>query len=82
VPVHDELERVFRDVFGHEEIVLLENTTAPDIAAWDSLGHVRLMFAIEESFGVQFRGNELAEFENVGALEQYLEVNATEHPSP
>ena len=82
MPVPDELERVFRDVFGNEEIVLHEDTTAPDIAEWDSLGHVRLMFALEESFGVQFLGNELAEFENVGALERYLEANATEHPGP
>jgi acyl carrier protein len=73
VQVHNELERLFQDVFGNDTIVLSEATTARDIAEWDSLGHVNLMFAIEETFGVQFRGNQLAEFENVGELERFLE---------
>lgn len=78
MPVHDELERVFRDVFGNEEIVLTDETTASDIPEWDSLGHVRLMFSIEERFGVRFQGNELAEFQNVGQLERFLETNSSE----
>jgi acyl carrier protein len=76
MPVHDELERLFRDVFGNEEIVLTDTTRANDIAEWDSLGHVRLMFSIEESFGVRFQGNELAEFQNVGELMRFLEDSA------
>lgn len=77
MPVHDDLERVFRDVFGDEGIVLTDETTARDIRAWDSLGHINLMFSIEERFGVQFEGNQLAEFANVGELERFLEANAT-----
>jgi acyl carrier protein len=76
MPLHEELEGVFRDVFGSEDIVLTDQTTAADIEEWDSLGHVSLMFSIEEHFGVQFEENELAEFENVGALKRYLEENA------
>jgi acyl carrier protein len=76
MPLHEELEGVFRDVFGNEDIVLTDETTAADIEEWDSLGHVSLMFSIEEHFGVQFEENELAEFANVGALKRYLEENA------
>ena len=76
MPVHDELEQLFRDVFGDDTIVLTEETTARDVAQWDSLGHVNLMFAIEERFGVRFRGNELAEFANVGELKRFLEKHA------
>jgi acyl carrier protein len=76
MPLHEELQGVFRDVFGNEDIVLTDETTAADIEEWDSLGHVSLMFSIEEHFGVQFEENELAEFENVGALKRYLEENA------
>lgn len=78
MPVHDELERVFRDVFGDEGLVLTEATTANDIEGWDSLGHVNLMFSIEECFGIQFEGNALAEFANVGELERFLETNGRE----
>ena len=72
--VHEELERVFRDVFGDEQIVLTDETTAHDIANWDSLGHINLMFSLEERFDVQFEGNQLAEFENVGELRRFLET--------
>ena len=77
MPVHDELERLFRDVFGNEAIVLTEETTASDVPEWDSLGHVNLMFSIEERFGVRFRDNQLAEFANVGELERFLEGKTT-----
>jgi acyl carrier protein len=73
VTVHDDLEQLFRDVFADDAITLTDETTAQDVPQWDSLGHVNLMFAIEERFGVRFRGNELAEFANVGELERFLE---------
>lgn len=71
--VIDELEEVFRTMFNDEAIVLTEETTAADIAEWDSLAHVNLMFAIEEAFGVQFAGNQFGEFKNIGALVRFLE---------
>jgi acyl carrier protein len=77
MPVHDELERLFRDVFGNEGIVLTDETTAADVPEWDSLGHINLMFSIEERFGVRFRDNQLAEFANVGELERFLEAKAS-----
>lgn len=77
MPVHEELERLFRDVFGNEGIVLTDETTAEDIPEWDSLGHVNLMFSLEERFNVQFEGNQLAEFANVGELERFLEAMGT-----
>ena len=76
MPVHEDLQQLFRDVFGDDRIELTEETTARDIPQWDSLGHVNLMFAIEERFGVRFRGNQLAEFANVGELKRFLEEHA------
>jgi acyl carrier protein len=72
MPLHDDLQQVFRDVLGNESITLRDETTARDIPEWDSLGHVNLMFAIEERFGMQFVGSQLADFANVGELERYL----------
>jgi acyl carrier protein len=76
VAVHDDLEQVFRDVFGDDGITVADETTAHDVPQWDSLGHVNLMFSIEERFGVRFRGNELAEFANIGELKRFLEEHA------
>lgn len=74
MPTLEALERVFRDVFGDEGIVLNDDTTAAGIAGWDSLGHINLMFSLEEQFGVQFEGNQLAEFANVGELRRFLDT--------
>jgi acyl carrier protein len=70
--VHERLETVFRQVFGDDEIALTDQTTSEDIPAWDSVAHITLMFSIEQAFGFQFLGNELAEFQNVGELKAYL----------
>ena len=56
--------------------MLAPETTAAAIPAWDSLSHIVLMVAIEAEFGVRFSGNELAELENIGALEAFLAQRA------
>lgn len=70
--IHDRLEQVFRNVFNDDDLELNDQTTAGDIPAWDSVNHVNLMFSLEQAFGIQFAGNELAEMENIGALKAYL----------
>jgi acyl carrier protein len=71
--VHEGLEQVFRDVFNDDALVLRDDMTSQDIAGWDSLAHVNLMFTIESAFGMQFVGNELAELKDIGALKTLLE---------
>jgi acyl carrier protein len=39
-----------------------------NLAAWDSLKHMHLMLALEESFGVEFDDHELADLNSVQAL--------------
>lgn len=72
----DELQTVFRDVFGDEGIVLRESTTAAHIEGWDSLAHINLVVAMEHRFGVSFSVAEIAgirsEGRNVGDLVRLL----------
>lgn len=70
--IDQRLEEVFCDVFSDDTMLLSDEMTAADIPAWDSVAHINLMFAIEQAFGIQFAGNELAEFRNIGELKQYL----------
>jgi len=70
--VHERLQEVFRAVFDDDSLVLTPETTAADVPGWDSFAHINLMFSIEEAFGLQFAGNQLASFKNVGELEQFL----------
>jgi acyl carrier protein len=79
--LHQRLEGVFRSVFNDDGLALRDEMTSADVPGWDSLEHINLMFAIEEEFGVQFVGNELAEQEDIGALKRLLEER-TRRPSP
>jgi acyl carrier protein len=71
--VEERLEQVFQETFNDDSLVLHDRMTAADIPGWDSVAHINLMFAIEQAFGIQFRGNELGEFRNIGELRRYLE---------
>ena len=72
----DVLQRVsdvFRDVFDDETLTIDRQTTAADVAGWDSLMHVRLMIAVEKAFGIRFKSSEVASLPDVGALIDLLE---------
>lgn len=73
--LHERLEQIFQDVFNNDEMVLTNETTAADVSGWDSIAHINLMFSIEDVFGVQFVGNQLAEFKNIGDLKKFLAAN-------
>jgi acyl carrier protein len=74
--LHEQLEELFREVFNDDGLMLTDDMSAHDIAGWDSVTHINLMFSIEQAFGVQFTGNELAEFKNIGELKRFLAVRA------
>lgn len=64
----DILTDIFQDVMGNPTINLKEGTTSDDIAEWDSLSHVRLIVAIENTFDLKFSNTEIDGFECVGDL--------------
>ena len=70
--LHDRLQRIARDVFDDERLVLSDATVADDVAGWDSLAHVNFMFSIEREFGVQFSEDEFVGFRDIGHLKQLL----------
>jgi acyl carrier protein len=70
--IQERLQRIFQDVFNDDTLVLSDTMTSADVAGWDSLAHVNLMFAIESAFNIQFTGNELAELRDIGELEALL----------
>ena len=69
---HEQLEEVFKAVFNDDSITLEDGTTANDIPGWDSIAHINLMLSIEQSFGMQFSGDQFSGFENIGELKAFL----------
>ena len=41
-----------------------------DASAWDSMNHLRLISALEESFGIRFTMKEVGEMESFGDVRQ------------
>lgn len=70
--IYAALTQVFRDVFDDDDITLSPETTADDIAGWDSQAHVNLVVAAEARFGIRFRTAELESLHNVGDFVQLI----------
>ena len=66
--IFERLNKVFREVFDDESIVVKEETTAKDIEDWDSLEHINLVVAVEQEFKIKFNMNEVTTMKNVGDM--------------
>lgn len=67
-----ELQRIARDVFGDDSLVLTDSTKPVEVAGWDSLAHVNFMLSVETEFGVEFSEDEFVRFVDMGGLKQML----------
>jgi acyl carrier protein len=74
--IYAQLSDVFREVFMDDDITVGPDTTAKDIADWDSLRHINLLVAIEERFNIQFTTTEIEKLSNVSDLEKIIAARA------
>jgi len=54
---------------------ITEATQDEDLAAWDSLGHVNLMMAIEQTFDVYLDVEDFPKLNSVAAIIEYLHAH-------
>lgn len=73
----DQLTHVFREVFDDPGIELTPETTANDIAGWDSLSHSMLILAVENEFEIRFGMKEILGFKNVGDLLKSIQTKTS-----
>ncbi len=66
--VQEKVQEAFREVFESPELVITDDMTADDIEAWDSLGLVNLIVALEDTFDIKFTTTEIPEMQSVGAI--------------
>jgi len=52
---------VLAAVFGVEPEALINDSSPDTLAKWDSQGHLNLMLALEQEFGVQFSEEQMYE---------------------
>jgi len=69
-----EIQEAFRMTFNVEPQSITIETTPPDVAGWDSMGHVALASALETIFSVSFDVDELMEMENVSKIVKIVQA--------
>jgi acyl carrier protein len=62
------LQKVFQEVFEDEEFEFSDGLGRETLKTWDSLGHIRLVAAVEEAFGTTFSIEEIESFTTVGKI--------------
>jgi acyl carrier protein len=73
--IYARLGGVFDDVFEYDGPLSAE-TTSDDVEEWDSIGHIRLILACEQAFGVSFKPNEVMGLKNLGELVDLIAAKA------
>lgn len=63
---------VFREVFDKHDLVIYDEMQAKDVEGWDSLMHITLIMAIEDTFKIKFTTREVMGFQNVGEMLECL----------
>jgi len=66
------LREVMAEVFGLAPGEIDDSFARDGSPAWDSLGHLRLITALEEEFGTRFTMKEVGELDRFGKLRDRL----------
>jgi len=63
-----ELQPIFRSVLDEPNLVITRESSALDVANWDSLAHINLVAAIQKRYKIKFALGELQDLKNVGDM--------------
>ena len=76
--IKDDIQNVFRVVFGNPDIQITPSMAAVDIPNWDSFNHMNLIIALESELSIRFSSGEIAIMTNVGDLFTILNTHGIE----
>lgn len=69
------LEKIFSEVFVIPETSVVDSLVLSNIPTWDSLAHMMLIVRLEETYQIQFTGDEIADIKSVGDARSALLVH-------
>ena len=72
--IFEKLNEIFSDVFD-EDITVTPETTAADVADWDSLTHITLISEVEDAFDMKFSMKDVLGMQNVGEMADIIAKN-------
>lgn len=71
--IKEKLTEIFCEIFDDENIVLSDETSTNDIAAWDSLGHITLISEIETVFSIKTSMDDIGDMTSVNGIIKVIE---------
>lgn len=74
--ISDRLKAVILKELQLADFDLRDETLASELPGWDSLNHVKILSAVENEFGIRFRGLEVVRLRNVGQLQALVDSKA------
>lgn len=66
--VPDRVRQIVSDVFAVPLGQVTPESTPDTIETWDSMAHLNLVLSLEQSFGITFNPDEIAELTSVRAI--------------
>ena len=66
------VENLLSEVLQMSASDITDNLTMKDVDAWDSLKHMELIVALEQSFEVQLNFDEIVAMQSVSAIKRVL----------
>jgi acyl carrier protein len=70
----DELVVTVAKLFQADPTTLSDESSSQTVKGWDSLGQIRLMYELEERYGVEFDLLQIAELKSIGKIRQQLKA--------
>lgn len=70
------IQRVFREVFDDEELLITPETRATEVPGWDSIAQVKIILALEEELNFRFATEEVSQIRSVGEILSALDRHA------
>jgi acyl carrier protein len=68
----DSLSHILGALLGDESMVLMPQTTRPDVPGWDSFMNINFIVATEDQFGIKFHLADVEAFATVGDVVQEI----------
>jgi acyl carrier protein len=71
--IDQDLRNAFSRVFNLDQSQITIHTSADDVPAWDSLGHLRLILELESTYNVRFLSEEIPTLTSVERIQNCLQ---------
>lgn len=68
------LQAIFADVFRVAPEEVTRETEFGELPAWDSMGHMDLMVALETEFGVEITAETISQLTSVAAIMEHIQA--------